>query len=322
MSVARRQRLGALGLFVAVTLAGPAAALSFQFPAPATLAVSRSLPLASYALPLGPWHDGEMPNRIVEGARTDAAWRLEAPGLTTLELLAPLRAQLLEAGYTILWECETEACGGFDFRFAIEVLDEPDMHVDLADFRFLAAEREGGDGPDTVVVLVSRSSAAGFVQVTSVGTPVDIAAMEPGPEVGAQPPAPADAVEADEGFAARLERSGSVPLDDLIFESGSAKLGEGRFASLDALAAYLRANPGRTVALVGHTDASGALAGNVALSTARAASVRARLTGDYGIPRAQVLAEGVGYLAPRATNLTPEGRARNRRVEVMITSTQ
>jgi outer membrane protein OmpA-like peptidoglycan-associated protein len=42
----------------------------------------------------------------------------------------------------------------------------------------------------------------------------------------------------------------------------------------------------------------------------------------YGIPAEQVRAEGVGYLAPRASNLTDEGRKKNRRVEVMLTSTK
>jgi OOP family OmpA-OmpF porin len=296
-------------------------ALRLEFVAPAVATVVENQPLSSYALPIGPWRDSIVPTRILEGARTDAAWRIDAAGLTTLQLLAPLRDQLLAAGYRILWECETLACGGFDFRFAIDVLDEPDMHVDLGDFRFLAAERDGSDGPEAVSILVSRSSGAGFVQMISMGAALDagssgLAAQD---EPDATPPAPQPP---PTDFAAALETGGSVPLDDLIFESGSAELGKGNFDSLDALAAYLAANPGRIVALVGHTDASGGLAGNVALSTARAASVRDRLVQEHGVPAQQVMAEGVGYLAPRATNLTPEGRAKNRRVEVMITSTQ
>jgi len=74
------------------------------------------------------------------------------------------------------------------------------------------------------------------------------------------------------------------------------------------------------VVLVGHTDASGALAPNIALSRARAQAVRAALVA-LGAKADQIGAEGAGYLAPRATNLTPEGRAQNRRVEVMLTPT-
>jgi OOP family OmpA-OmpF porin len=76
------------------------------------------------------------------------------------------------------------------------------------------------------------------------------------------------------------------------------------------------------VALVGHTDALGSLAGNTDLSRARAVSVRERLIAEYAVPAAQLTAEGVGYLAPRATNQTEDGRARNRRVEAIVTSTR
>ena len=74
--------------------------------------------------------------------------------------------------------------------------------------------------------------------------------------------------------------------------------------------------------MVGHTDAVGGLDGNVALSRRRASSVRDRLVGKYGVAGAQVTSDGVGFLSPRATNLTEAGRERNRRVEVILTSTE
>ena len=123
-------------------------------------------------------------------------------------------------------------------------------------------------------------------------------------------------------LGAALEAQGALALEDLVFESGSAELGAGEFASLKALAAYLRAESGAMVALVGHTDATGSLEGNIALSERRAEAVRARLIEGYGAPAAQLSSEGAGWLAPRATNLTPEGREKNRRVEAVLTSTQ
>ena len=115
---------------------------------------------------------------------------------------------------------------------------------------------------------------------------------------------------------------GAVALDDLVFASGSSSLTEGSYASLADLAAWLQANPEMTIALVGHTDASGGLEGNIALSRKRADSVRARLIETYDVPTRQVEAQGVGYLSPRASNLTEAGRNKNRRVEVILTSTQ
>ena len=138
------------------------------------------------------------------------------------------------------------------------------------------------------------------------------------------PPPPEDAgpVLPPSGLAAALQDNGSAVLEDLVFKSGSAELGPGPFETLVALAGFLKDDPARTVALVGHTDASGGLVGNTALSRARAASVRERLMAGYAVPAAQITAEGVGYLAPRATNQTEDGRAKNRRVEAILTSTR
>jgi len=72
---------------------------------------------------------------------------------------------------------------------------------------------------------------------------------------------------------------------------------------------------------VGHTDAEGSLDGNIALSRRRAASVLERLVTAYQVDRRQMEAQGMGYLAPIASNLTEEGREANRRVEVIVTST-
>ena len=119
-----------------------------------------------------------------------------------------------------------------------------------------------------------------------------------------------------------LHQIGVAVLDDLVFGSGSATLTEGDYASLAAVAAWLQANPAGTVALVGHTDASGSLAGNIALSERRAEALAEVLIDTHGADRARVIAEGVGFLAPRATNQTEEGRQKNRRVEVIVTSTR
>ena len=122
-------------------------------------------------------------------------------------------------------------------------------------------------------------------------------------------------------LAEALESVGRFVMTDLAFQTGSASLGDDDYPSLTALAAYLAERPGRTVALVGHTDSEGSLAGNIALSKRRAGSVLERLVSDYGVARDQLEAEGMGYLAPIANNLTEAGRDQNRRVEVIVTST-
>lgn len=298
--------------------AGPAPAVTFDFPGSARIAASRSEPLSSYLLPLGPWSEGNLPVRRVEGAVDQTAWTVDAPGLTTLELLVPLRDQLAAQGFAVLWECDTSNCGGFDFLYGTNVLPEPDMHVDLGDFRFLAAERQDPGNAEVVSLMVSRSASQGFVQVMQVSPPQ--AGREPSAAIPAQTPAegtaPGTAAASDLGRA--LEATGAVALDDLTFATGSARLEAGRFGSLEALAAFLADHALAAIMLVGHTDASGDLVGNIALSKARATSVRDRLIADYGVAPSQIMAEGVGYLAPRASNQTGEGRTRNRRVEALL----
>ena len=281
-----------------------------DFPSNATLQAERAEDLDSFALATGPWHDGVVPARTVEGSMTQQAWHIRAPGLTTLQLMRPLRVQLSEAGYDEVFTCDTEDCGGFDFRFSRDVMPPPAMQVDLGDFRYLAATKDDA----AVVLLVSRSAHTGFVQMTYVGPAQDTA-------VTTDAPAMRTAVERG-SFTEMLETEGRAILDGLTFETGSSRLSAGPFASLQSLADYLAENTNREVALVGHTDSAGSLDGNIALSKRRAGAVLERLITDYGTARRQLDAQGMGYLSPIANNATQEGRDANRRVEVIITSTQ
>jgi OOP family OmpA-OmpF porin len=302
-----------------IVAAGVLQAQTFDFPSNANLQQEVVRPADSYVLPMGIWDQGEMPTQTVEGLVTQQAWRIEAPSLTTLQLVRPLREQLRNDRYRIIFECQTEACGGFDFRFGVETLPPPQMRINIGDFRFLAAERRGEDGPEYLTLFTSRTAEAGFVQITHVApdtkTLVPLARAEATPlrAFGAQ---------TDASLSNQLEQVGRAVLGDLSFETGSAQLANGDYASLRALADYLATTPSRTVALVGHTDSSGGLEANIALSKRRAASVLERLVSVYGADRGQLEAEGMGYLAPLSSNLTEAGRTANRRVEVIVTSTE
>jgi len=299
-------------------MATQALALTLELPGKVIGEEQRSEVPGSYALPIAPFDGTGVPSRATEGAIDQRAYELEAPGLTTLAAFDPLRAQVLAAGYQVLFECQTQVCGGFDFRFGIEVIPEPKMHVDIGDFRFLSAERDG----EVMSILVSRSQASTFLQVTRVTDAplpnlattevVDLSQSNVEPVLLADPETAA--------VDAALDGRGSAVLDDLVFASGSAALTAGEYPSLAAVAAWLEANPGATIALVGHTDASGSLAANVALSKRRAEAVAEALVATLGVERARIAAEGVGFLAPRATNQTDAGRQLNRRVEVIVTS--
>ena len=111
---------------------------------------------------------------------------------------------------------------------------------------------------------------------------------------------------------------GHAILPDLVFETGADELVNGPYDSLAALAGFLGENPDLMITFVGHTDSIGELDQNIALSRRRAEAVRDRLLDRFEVAPGQVRAEGMGYLAPIASNLDAEGRERNRRVEVIL----
>ncbi|MBI1418756.1 MAG: OmpA family protein [Limimaricola sp.] len=308
---------------VVLAAASPVAADALKMPATASLQAQRVTPSDSYDMPVGPWMAGTIPTVTLRGAVSRQAWRIAAPGLTTEQVIAPLRAQLQAKGYEVVFECRDDACGGFDFRFGTEVLAAPAMQVDFMNYRFLAARRT--DDPEQAVsVIASTTAREAYVQIVTVGAAADTAATAAAPatDSGAAPPVPVGVpASAPTDLATRLEREGHVVLAGLSFDAGAASLGPGQFPVLQELADYLVAHPGRDVVLVGHTDASGSLTANVALSQKRAAAVMARLVSDYGVSPGQLDAQGVGYLAPLASNLTQAGRDANRRVEAVLIST-
>lgn len=101
------------------------------------------------------------------------------------------------------------------------------------------------------------------------------------------------------------------------FESGSAILTPVGVQVLDELLPVLKGLNGKKMQVTGHTDASGPRLANVALSRQRAAAVKTYLVGK-GLPGADILPQGVGPDQPLVSNDTPEGRAKNRRIEFKI----
>lgn len=291
---------------MALAVAGMAHAADLPLPSDASLNAEDALDTVS--LPTGPWAKDELPQRRAEGVVTRRAWSVPRPGLTTLQLISPLRDALAEQGYDILFECKDSECGGFDFRYGLTLLPEPDMHVDLGDYRYLAAAKGGS----IASIVASRSDTTGFLHVTEVSpAPIVVAPVLEDPSEDA-PPTPRDA-----GLADSLDRDGRVVLEGLRFATGSAELEDTPFQALEDLAEWLSGNTAQVV-LVGHSDATGGLEGNIAISRARARAVADRLTNTYGVAPDRVSADGVGYLAPRANNATEEGRALNRRVEAVV----
>ncbi|WP_298840124.1 OmpA family protein [uncultured Roseobacter sp.] len=311
-------------LLVACTALVPHPGYAFapELPLGARQTVERDSELDSFDAPVGRFANGVLPSVTIEGAISRRAWRIGTAGMTPLQIIVPLRDQIEAAGYEVIFECSARTCGGFDFRFATEVLPGPNMYVNLARFRYLTAFSGPRDAPDGAIgILVSATSASSYVQIITAGTGPQAEALLPETAVVAPGDAAPEPVPLPVTGEALLEQ-GHMVLEDLIFATGSTDLGDGEYTSLADLAAIMTEQPGMRIALVGHTDTVGGLEPNIALSRARARSVRQRLISGYGIDPGRMEAEGMGYLAPMASNLTEEGRRRNRRVEAIVLSVE
>jgi outer membrane protein OmpA-like peptidoglycan-associated protein len=107
---------------------------------------------------------------------------------------------------------------------------------------------------------------------------------------------------------------------DILFATDSAALRPDLQRDLNAVAANLLNYPNSTIEIIGHTDNTGTAALNQDLSQRRAVSV-ANVLRQNGVPSSRIVAFGQGEERPIASNLTPEGRAMNRRVEMVIRPT-
>jgi OmpA-OmpF porin, OOP family len=113
-----------------------------------------------------------------------------------------------------------------------------------------------------------------------------------------------------------LKETGHVEVPGIFFDFGKAEIKPESEAALNEVVKLLRANAAWKVWVVGHTDSVGPVESNLALSGARSAAVVKALA-QKGIDARRMAPHGAGPFAPVASNDTDEGRARNRRVELV-----
>jgi len=119
-----------------------------------------------------------------------------------------------------------------------------------------------------------------------------------------------------DAWAAEINKSGHVAVYGVEFDTGKATLKPESEKVLSQVLALLQKQPKWNMKIVGHTDSTGTKAGNGPLSEKRAASVVAWLV-KHGIAPTRLTAAGLGDTQPIADNKTEEGRAHNRRVELV-----
>lgn len=114
-----------------------------------------------------------------------------------------------------------------------------------------------------------------------------------------------------------LNAEGHVAVYGILFDTGKAELKPESDAALAEIAKLLGNDPALKLYVVGHTDNVGQFDANLRLSADRAAAVVKALTGKHGIAAARLAPHGVSSLCPVASNGSEEGRAKNRRVELV-----
>jgi outer membrane protein OmpA-like peptidoglycan-associated protein len=115
----------------------------------------------------------------------------------------------------------------------------------------------------------------------------------------------------------KIDNKGHIALDGLFFDTGKTILIDKSIPALKNIAEYLNKNQDKKFLIIGHTDNVGDIQFNITLSENRAKAVMKELITNYGVNNKQLEAYGIANFSPMISNKTEEGRAKNRRVEIV-----
>jgi OOP family OmpA-OmpF porin len=251
-------------------------------------------------LQAAPFKDGKAADaRRLEGRVTRIAYRTN-PGPSILEVARNFETQLAKAGFETLLACDVDACGGIPFAEATDALPIPQMWIDGFNYRYYAGRKAEGGRETYASILVSKNNDDIYAQlVVAVVGAIENKMVDAG------------------AMAKGLREKGHIALYGIYFDSDKAVIKPESRATLDEIAKFLRAQPQLNVVIVGHTDSQGTFEHNMGLSRQRAEAVAAELAKSYKIASTRLRTAGVGYLAPVGSNASDDGRALNRRVELV-----
>jgi len=250
------------------------------------------------------------------------------PGRSTLEVVKNYRDTLIAKGFAPVFECAAAACGP-SFRKQTYAWDNKATQVegtDLDHARLGLVEAVFDSSKDIRYSLLKKdetyvglfgalNAGGGFGDISAaLNDRVSVLVEVIEPKAMEQNIVVLDSSALGES----LEADGAVNLYGLYFDTDKATLLQSSTPQLSEIAKYLTANPEAQVFVVGHTDMQGGFDHNVTLAAARAKAIAAALTQTYGISAARLTAKGVGPLAPAASNQSEAGRAKNRRVQLVL----
>jgi outer membrane protein OmpA-like peptidoglycan-associated protein len=247
----------------------------------------------AYALIVGV--EGNAPKtEPLEGRVTRRVYR-NPDGRSSLEILRNYRAALEGQGFRLLWSCDSAQACASRGRSGWKSVNGMNPGV-AGDLRYVAMQRVASGATTTMAIAVNPQRS--FVDV------IETATMDTG-------------MVSAEALGAALDDTGSVVLEGLHFATGSAELLPESDAAIAEAAALLKARPDLRLDVQGHTDNVGNDAANLTLSRRRAQAVADALIQGHGIASSRLGVRGFGASRPVADNGSADGRAKNRRVELV-----
>lgn len=249
-------------------------------------------------------------SETLEGRRSSAIYK--APKKSVFEIFSAYRKFFADNGYKIVFSCEAGACGD-KFKNAWYDLNPFEKNPNWDN----SAPLTSGDPAKQFYLAAVKKAAGGDTYVSVYGNsgwwqfPVyRVEAARPAPLGSGVVPA--------SKIAEVMKNEGRMSFYGITFDTGSGVIRKESEPVLSEIAAFLRTMPADTFYVTGHTDDEGDLDSNMKLSRERAEAVIKDLTAR-GAKASMLSAHGAGPLSPVATNFTPEGRALNRRVEIVRT---
>ena len=275
---------------------------ALELPYSARLVLSDTTDVKNISVEISAWDREKGISRLdFRGRTTTKVFQIDGTSLTLDQMLQPIITHLNDKQFSIELYCNTNLCGGYNFRKKLTVSNPPFMLVNVANYSVITAVKNSS----AISLVASKLGNTIYLQILSIGTTDNDLILH-------------DQEPLKDNYSSKLKEDGAIVLDDLIYRSGSADLGPGPFESLSALANFLKVTPGSSIILVGHSDAIGELRKNIELSRNRAQAVVDRLIKDYGIDQSRISAQGIGFLSPKTNNSTEKSRKKNRRVEAIL----
>jgi len=249
-----------------------------------------------------------------EGRYTRIRYRGPA-GRNSLEVFRNFQTALKDAGFQTLYACDLAACDNLSFHKFTSA--DGVVSGNRAQEHFVSARLAGGEGTVYVQVYVTENlnwPPEGQAAGRRVDKGLSVVQLEVS-EVKSMDSGLVT-VNAD-AMKKAIAETGRVALYGLFFDTGKADVKPESKPALDEIIKLLNGEPTMRLLVVGHTDTVGSPQSNQELSLRRAQSVVDTLVKGRGIDAGRLQAAGVGFASPIATNRTEQGRARNRRVELV-----